>query len=82
MMKIPINLASQPFRSDRAMLVASAAVSLLLVASLGSLISLALTDRTQLADVRHDVSRIGAQLQRETEQQQSLEQVYLELTEQ
>ena len=33
-MKIPINLASEPFRRDRAMLVASAAVGILLVASL------------------------------------------------
>ena len=35
-MKIPINLASQPFRRDRAMLVASIAVSLLLAGTLGS----------------------------------------------
>ena len=31
-MKIPINLASQPFRRDRAMIVASLVVCLLLVA--------------------------------------------------
>jgi len=74
-MKIPINLASQPFRSDRAMLVASAAVSLLLVAALGSLISLAMTDRDQLADLRHEVSRIKEQLRGETEQQQGLDNV-------
>lgn len=75
MMKIPINLASQPFRRDRTLLVASAAVCLLLVAALGALISLATTDRSQLADVRRDVSRIGAQLQRETERQQGLDNV-------
>src|SRR5437868_4382469 len=69
-MKIPINLASQPFRRDRAMLVASMAVSLLLIGTLGGLISLALTDRAQLADLRHDVSRIKTQLRAETEQQQ------------
>jgi hypothetical protein len=74
-MKIPINLASQPFRSDRAMLVASVATSVLLVASLGSLISLAMTDRAQLADLRNDVSRIKTQLRRETEQQQGLDNV-------
>ena len=44
-MKIPINLASQPFRRDRAMLVASAAVGVLLVASLGVLITLANADK-------------------------------------
>jgi hypothetical protein len=74
-MKIPINLASQPFRRDRAMLVASVAVSLLLVGTLGALVSLAMTDRTQLADLRHDVSRIKAQLKIETGQQQGLDNV-------
>jgi Tfp pilus assembly protein PilN len=74
-MKIPINLASQPFRRDRAMLVASVAVSLLLVGTLGALISLAMTDRAQLADLRHDVSQIRTQLRSETEQQQGLDNV-------
>ena len=40
-MKFPVNLASQPFRKDRPILVGSALVALLLVASLGILISLA-----------------------------------------
>jgi hypothetical protein len=74
-MKIPINLASQPFRRDRAMLMASSAVSLLLVGTLGALISLALTDRAQLADLRRDVIRIKTQLAAETAQQQRLETV-------
>ena len=74
-MKIPINLASQPFRRDRAMLVASVAVSLLLVGTLGGLISLALTDRAQLADLRHDVSRIKAQLGAEAGRQQTVDAV-------
>ena len=51
-MKISINLASQPFRRDRAMLVASIAVAVLLVGSLGALILLARADNAQLADVR------------------------------
>ncbi|HXB74628.1 MAG TPA: hypothetical protein VNY05_40715 [Candidatus Acidoferrales bacterium] len=74
-MKIPINLASQPFRRDRAMLVASAAVSLLLVGTLGALISLAMTDRAQLADLRAQVSRIRSLLRASADQQQSLEGV-------
>ena len=61
-MKIPINLASQPFRRDRAMLIASAAVSLLLVGSLGALIALAMTDNSQLADVRKDVAQLRTQI--------------------
>jgi type IV pilus assembly protein PilN len=56
---IPINLASQPFRRDRAMVAASIAVSILLIATLGALISLILLDRTQLADVRADLNRLN-----------------------
>ncbi len=56
-MKIPINLASQPFRRDRAMLAASIAVSLMLVGTLGVLISLIMADRAQLADVRQRCGR-------------------------
>ena len=43
-MRIPINLASQPFRRDRAMLVASIAVSVVLCVTLAVLISLARAD--------------------------------------
>ena len=63
-MKIPINLASQPFRRDRAILAASIAVSLLLVATLGVQISLAMADRAQLADVRHDIDRLNREVRR------------------
>lgn len=74
-MRIPINLASQPFRRDRAMVAASIAVSLLLVATLGFLISLALSDRAQLADVRHDVNQLNRQIRTITAQQASLDAV-------
>ena len=40
-MRIPINIASQPFRRDRAMMVASALVALLLAATLSALVLLA-----------------------------------------
>ena len=59
-MKIPINLASQPFRRDRAMLAASIAVTVLLLGTLGVLISLAVADRAQMADVRADIARLNA----------------------
>jgi len=72
-MKIPINLASQPFRRDRAMVVASVAVSLALVATLGWLISFALADRAQSADVRRDVARLEAQVRRVAAQQAALD---------
>ena len=61
-MKIPINLASQPFRRDRAMMVASSVVALLLIASLGALITLAKADDAQLADVRKEVGGLRRQL--------------------
>jgi len=62
-MKIPINLASQPFRRDRAILLSSTAVSLALVATLGLLVYLAMLDRAQYADLRHDVARLNRQIQ-------------------
>ena len=74
-MKIPINLASQPFRRDRAMLVASVAVSALLVATLAALISLGVADTAQMADVRRDVSQLNKQLAVVTKAQQELDGV-------
>ncbi|HTP26859.1 MAG TPA: hypothetical protein VMH81_02330 [Bryobacteraceae bacterium] len=74
-MKIPINLASQPFRRDRAMLVASIAVSLLLCGSLAVLISLARADKSQLADLNHQVDHLTTQIRRVTAQQSQLDTV-------
>jgi type IV pilus assembly protein PilN len=61
-MKIPINLASQPFRRDRAMLVASMAVAALLVITLGILGMLAASDRQQLGGLHRDIVRLNAQI--------------------
>jgi type IV pilus assembly protein PilN len=58
-MKVPINLASQPFRRDRAMIAASIAVSVVLVMILSGLIYLVLADRKQLAGVRQDLDRFN-----------------------
>jgi Tfp pilus assembly protein PilN len=60
-MKIGINLASEPFRRDRPMLIGSAVVALLMMASLGTLIFLAYTDRGTILRDR----RVQAQLDRE-----------------
>lgn len=62
-MKIPVNLASRPFRKDRAMVVASAGVCLALIGTLGVLISLAMADRAQYADLRGAVGRLNRQIQ-------------------
>ena len=74
-MKIPINLASQPFRRDRAMLAGSVAVSVMLVATLGVLISLIVSDRAQLADVRGDVDRLNRQIRVVRTEQDRLDSV-------
>jgi len=68
-MKIAINLASQPFRRDRAMVLASSLVCLLLVASLGVLVHLSDEDNKQLADVRHEVAQLKKQVQAVNDQQ-------------
>src|SRR6266481_7829122 len=74
-MKIPINLASQPFRRDRAIIAASVAVSVLLVLTLGVLILLILQDRAQLADVRADVNHLNQQTRAVNAQQAQLDTV-------
>jgi Tfp pilus assembly protein PilN len=74
-MKIPINLASQPFRRDRALLVASVALSVLLAGTLSLLLSLILTDRDQLADVRAEVGRLEQQIRRVSAEQSQLDTV-------
>ena len=71
-MKIPINLASQPFQRVRAMLLASIAVSLLLLATLGTLVSLTLTDRSQVAGVRQDIARLNARIRQTSAEQARL----------
>ncbi|MFB3829158.1 MAG: hypothetical protein ACE15B_20495 [Bryobacteraceae bacterium] len=61
-MRASINLASQPFRPNRPVIVGAAALGLLLAGLLGVLVSLAVMDRAQLADGRREVARLGAQL--------------------
>jgi len=74
-MKIPLNLASQPFRRDRPILVGSTAVAVLLVGTLGLLIWLIFTDRAQLADVRRDVVRYERSIRAFSAEQAKLEAV-------
>ena len=74
-MRIPINLASQPFRRDRALLAGSLAVSVLLLGTLGVLVSLALADNAQLADVRHRIDRLNGQIRGVSTEQAKLDSV-------
>jgi type IV pilus assembly protein PilN len=61
-MKIPINLATEPMRRDRPIIVASAAVGLLLCLTLVALIGLIMTDRSAMADSRHAIDLVQRQL--------------------
>ncbi|MDP9052740.1 MAG: hypothetical protein M3N93_00310 [Acidobacteriota bacterium] len=61
-MRIPINLAREPFRRDRPMLIGSAIAALLLIGTLGLLISLAVTQRTETRDTQAMLNRANRQL--------------------
>jgi hypothetical protein len=61
-MKIPVNLAREPFRRDRPMLVGSALAALLLVATLLVLISLTVTERGDSRDTQAMLNRVNRQL--------------------
>jgi len=74
-MRIPVNLASQPFRRDRPFLFASAVVAAGLLALLGLLISLAVMERAQTADSRASVARLDSQLRTLQGEQSRLEAV-------
>ena len=77
-MKIPINLASQPFRHNRALLIGSSALALIMVASLVMLISLAKVDQKnkreslrqlataqkQLAEVQKEEAQVERELRK------------------
>jgi len=61
-MKIQINLASEPMRRDRPIIVASAAVGLLLCITLAALIGLMITDRSAMAESRQAINQVQRQL--------------------
>lgn len=61
-MKIPINLASDPFRRDRPILIATGVVAALLAVLLGSLVYLIAAERARLGDTRARVNRLNQEL--------------------
>jgi hypothetical protein len=69
---VPINLASEPFRRDRSMLVASAVLGVALVALLGFQISTIVHERHQAAEIRVTLDRLTAQLRTIANQQAKL----------
>jgi Tfp pilus assembly protein PilN len=60
--RIPINLARDPFRRNRPMLIGSAFAALLLLATLALLISLAVTERRETRDTQAMLTRVNRQL--------------------
>ena len=61
-MRIPINLASEPFRRDRPVLIASAACGVVLVALLGVLVFLILSERSRQTETRASVAKLNAEV--------------------
>jgi len=70
--QIPINLASEPFRRDRPMLVASAAVGALLILLLGVQVSTIVTKRKDSVRIQHTIDRLNSQLQGISREQSKL----------
>jgi type IV pilus assembly protein PilN len=74
-MKIGINLASEPFRRDRPMMVGSVTVGVALTALLGMLIYLAIAERGKSAEAREMIARMEKQLSVMSAEQTKLEGV-------
>lgn len=72
-MRFPINLASEPFRRDRAVIVASSVLAGLLVLTAGLLISLILNERHQKKDVLEATAQAEQQLARLAADQAAVE---------
>jgi hypothetical protein len=60
--RVPINLASEPFRRDRPVLVGSAVVAVVLAILLGFQCVTIYSERNQAADTRVTIDRLNAQL--------------------
>ena len=73
--RIPINLASEPFRGDRPMVVASAVCAVLLAGLLGTLTYLVVAERGRAGDTRVEVQRLSADVRTLAAQQAKLDAV-------
>ena len=74
-MKYSINLASQPFRRDRAMVAASLAVIAALAVTLAMLLMFIQQDRVQLAGLRDSVARLKRQVSAASAEQARLDAI-------
>jgi hypothetical protein len=62
-MRVPINLASEPFRRDRPLIAGSIAVGVMLLGLLVMLVSLAMGERDRAAEAREAIAGVDKQLQ-------------------
>jgi type IV pilus assembly protein PilN len=72
-MKIGLNLASQPFRRDRPMIVASTVLGVILGAMLILLVTLTVLERNQLASTRSEIDRLENQVAKLSREQAGVE---------
>jgi type IV pilus assembly protein PilN len=70
--QVPINLASEPFRRDRPVLVATAALALLLLIFLGFEVKTIVSQRQEGAVIHVTINRLNTQLRGITNQQAKL----------
>jgi len=70
--QVPINLATEPFRRDRPLLVASAALSVLLAFSLAFEVKTILSERQQGAEIHDIINRLNTKLRGITTEQAKL----------
>jgi len=71
--KVPVNLATEPFRRDRPIVVGTVALSILLIVALAVQISIIFSERGQAAETRILLDRVTRQLNQVTAQQQKLD---------
>ena len=72
-MRIQVNLATEPFRRDRPVLVASVACGVALVALLGVLIFLIVSERGRQTETRTAVAQLNSDLRKITDEQAKLD---------
>lgn len=73
--RIPINLATEPFRKDRMMTVASAVCSVLLTGLLAALVYLIAAERGRASETRASVEKLNAEVRTMAAQQAKLDGV-------
>jgi type IV pilus assembly protein PilN len=74
-MRIPINLASEPFRRDRPLIVGSIAAGTLLLASLALFIYLGIKEREHTAEARETLAKLNVELRGLADRQTKLDAV-------